>query len=60
MTAFNSMSNMTTENRYFKDYLGTLPKPRGELTGELGHLLQYKNRWRWNGMNGDVYVATGQ
>ena len=37
ITTFNSMSNLMAEDRKFKAYLGTLPKPRGELTGELGH-----------------------
>ena len=55
MTAFNPIGNWKTEDREFKDYLRTLPRPRGDLTGELGHWLQYKNRWRWIEMNGEVF-----
>ena len=54
MTTFNSIGKLKTKDRKFKHFLGTLPKPRGDLTGELGHWLQYKNRWRWIGMNGEV------
>ena len=54
MTTFNSTGNLQTEDQELKDYLGTLAKPRGDLTGELGHWLQYKNRWRWIGTNGEV------
>ena len=54
MTTFNSIGNLKVEDQEFKYYLGTLAKPRGDLTGELGHWLQYKNRWRWIGMNGEV------
>ena len=54
MTTLNSIGNLKTKDQEFKDYLGTLAKPRGDLTGELGHWLQYDNTWRWIGMNGEV------
>ena len=54
MTAVNSTGDLKTGDGEFKDYLRTLPKPRGDLTGEIGHWLQYKNQWRWIGMNGEA------
>ena len=59
MPTFNSIDNLKTEDQELKEYLGTLAKPRGDLTGELGHWLQYKNRWRWIGMNGEVFPLEG-
>ena len=54
ITKFNSMGNLKTEDKELKGYLATLAKPRGDLTGELGHWLHYKNTWTWIGMNGEV------
>ena len=54
MTAAHSTGDLKTGDGEFEDYLRTLPEPRGDLTGELGHWLQYKNQWRWIGMYGEV------